>query len=224
MNTIDYIKSLIDQIGSEGYKDGSSTKRGWLYHPIPFAEFYSPIHKTSTTEEFDCIKNDYGNFKGKKVLDIGCANGYFSFNLSLEGADVLAYEADNLVCKVNEEIRKYKQIGNLKFVPKHFDLEEAKSFEDKEFDVIIMLNIHMWIHKQIGASATKELMCLLSKKCHTIYFQTAHKGGGGGYQVPEFTKPKHIKRYLCDSGFTNVEMINQNMQWFKRYMFRGTGA
>lgn len=224
MDKIDYIKSLIEQIGSEGYKDGSSTKKGWVYHPIPFEEFNPPTHKDSTIKEFDNIKADYGSFSGKRVLDIGCANGYFVFNYALEGAEVVGYESDELVSRVNEEIRQYKQLDNVKFVTKHFDLEEAKQFKDKEFDVVIMLNIHMWIHKQIGAEKTKELMKVLAQKCHVMYFQTAHKGGGGGYQVPEFTKPKHIKRYLCDSGFTNVEMINQNMQWFKRYMFRGTGA
>ena len=37
--TINAIQVLLSRIGSDGYRDGSSVKRGWTYHPIPFEEF-----------------------------------------------------------------------------------------------------------------------------------------------------------------------------------------
>lgn len=223
MNDIERIQCLINMIGSEGYKDGSSTKVGWTYQPILFEEFMSRVHKPSVKNEFSCIESDLGGFRGKSVLDIGCANGYFAFSAAGSGARrVVGYEADTLVHNVNEEIRKYKGIKNVEFYNQMFDMRCASSID--HFDVIIMLNVHMWIHKQNGSKNTFELMATLRNKCDVMYFQTAHSGSGGGYKVPELKNKNDIGKYLSNAGFSAVECINLNERWFNRFMFRCTNV
>ncbi len=218
MNIENKIKNMIKLIGSEGYKDGSSTKIGWVYHPIPFSEFNPPIHKTSSIDEYNIIDKDYNGFTGKRILDVGCANGYFSFNMAMAGADsVIGYESDKFVYDVNEEIRKYKNINNVKFICEHFDNDTVSSLEN--FDIVVMLNIHMWIRKQIGENKTLKMMQDLRKKTIVMYFQTAHVGGRGGYMVPELKSRQDIEIYLKKCGFNKVTCLGKS-QWFDRFMFK----
>lgn len=224
MDEIDKIKMMINNIGSEGYRDGSSTKRGWLYHPLPFPEFNIHAHKNSSNDEYDYIKKDYGLFLNKNILDIGCANGFFSFKLALQGANVTGYEGDKFVCDVNEAVKNYKNIKNVHFINEYFNLATAKKLNCLEFDIIIMLNIHMWIRKQIGKEETFNLMKELSGKTKVIYFQTAHVGSGGMYQVPEMKSLQDIEQYLMAAGFKDLVVLGRNDKWFKRYMIRGTGG
>lgn len=215
MLSLEEICKMIEKIGTEGYRDGSSTKGGWIYHPVPFKEFSAPTHKVSTVGEFDHILRDYGNFCGKRVLDIGCANGYFAFNMAAQGACVTAYEGDSLVYDVCEAIREYKSVSNIRFINKYFDETDVTD----DFDVVIMMNVHMWIRKQIGADRTYELMKNICGKTKTMYFQTAHSGSGGGYMVPELNSKNDILVYLLGAGFKRVKCIGKNDKWFNRFLF-----
>lgn len=223
MNDLEKIKEMIKNIGSGKYKDGSSTKKGFLYHSIPFEDFLDiPVHKKSSNDELDVILKDCVDFNNKKVLDIGCANGLFSFNLASLGANVVAYEADKNVFDVNVEIAKFKNIKNVIFYNESFDLNTANNI-DCDFDIIIMLNIHMWIYKQIGKEKTFDLMKSLSSKTKIMYFQTAHAQSGGGFKINEFKTENDIANYLASCGFKDVNRINHNKKWFNRFMFRALG-
>jgi len=213
MNEIKRIKKLISKIGTDGYKDGSSKKKGFLYHPIPFKEFSNlSTHKTLPAgKEYDLISKDIGELDNRKVLEIGCANGYFSFNFSRHCDKVVAYEGDKLVWDVNEAIRVYKGIDNIKFINNYFDDIIVDSV-DSDFDVALMLNVHMWIYKQLGASRTLDMIKKLSQKTKVLYFQTAHRGSGGKFKVQELESKEHIREYLYEAGFSRVEHMLSN-EW-----------
>lgn len=220
MITLDKIKEKINLIASEGYKDGSSTKKGYLYSSIPFEEFSNtPKHKNTSNYEYKFIKDDFGDFKDKRVLDIGCANGYFSFNIAKEGAFVVGYEGDSFVHDVNIAVQEYKNIKSVSFINKYFELNDALGFKDNEFDVIIMLNIHMWINKQIGFDKTKKLMSILSKKCKKMYFQTVHAEAEGKIKVDQLKSAIDVETYLYDVGFDKVNLLCKNNKWFDRLLF-----
>lgn len=204
MSDLNNIIEMIKRIGTKGYRDGSSTDGGYLYHPIPFKEFNKfLVHKKSAPSEWQVILDDYGSVDGKKILDIGCANGFFSFNASMLGANIVAYEGDKLVYDVDEAIRKYKVIDNIKFVNKYFDDNVSMSIAD-DFDIAIMMNVHMWIYKQIGAERTMKMMRDLSSKVGTLYFQTSHKKSRGMFKVRELEDRESIEKYLFDCGFSDV--------------------
>ena len=222
---IEEIKQMIAKIGSLGMKDGSSID-GYIYHPIPFPEFNNlPTYKSdAATDEYMWIKNDYGSFANKNVLDIGCANGYFAFNIAAGNAErVVGYEGDELVYDVNEAIKKYKNIQNVSFINKYFNISEAKAFKDKEFDVVLMLNVHMWIRKQLGKDATIELMKIMSKKTNVIYFETVHNESDGAYKVPELESLDDIKQYLVMCGFKNIRVLGRDEKWGNRFIIKADG-
>ena len=212
--TIFAIKELINLIGSEGYRDGSSTEKGWVYHPLPFPEFEDiPVHKKAATNELkEIIKYSQVDFSQQpRILEIGSAVGYFSFNLARLGAEVVAFEADSFAYRVAEALRVYKRFENIKFINQNFSQEVLTQFY-KYFDLVIMLNVHMWIHKQLGESATKELMKLLAQKTRKIAFQTAHAESGGMYTIKSLKDKNDIYNYLIECGFKNVQYIRETTE------------
>ena len=204
-----HIRELISNIGKGEYKDGSSRKEGKLYHPIPFEEFNNiPVHKKFITGEFSLIMNDIGeeNLKGKKILEIGCANGYYTFSLSPLVDQITAYEGDKNVCDVNNAIKSYKSIKNISFVNKYFDDTIIKN-DNVVYDIAFMTNVHMWIYKQIGEKRTLDMMRELSKKTKTLYFETAHAESGGGFIIKELKTTDDIIAYLHECGFNEINHL-----------------
>ena len=224
--SINAIKILLSRIGSDGYRDGSSIKRGWTYHPIPFLEFKDiPTHKTAAIEEYKEVLK-YGELENKKnlnILDIGSSVGYFSFQLATLGNFVTGIEADSKTWEVAEAIRIFKGFSNINFINAKLN-SEIMSGLNNNFDLTIILNVHMWIYKQLGAEQTMVLMRQLSKKTKKILFQTAGMQSGGKYLVKEFIDNVSIKKYLEVCGFNNVTHLRDtDAHGGKRALFVADG-
>ena len=204
--------ALIQKVGLV-YKDGSSGAPGTFYSPIPFPEYSKqPCHKINCILELETIKRHY-DFKGKKVLEIGSAGGYFTFNLAKLALGVVAFEADTEVYEVTESIREEKDIRNIRFINERFNGYTG------EPDVCLMLNVHMWLHKQYGATATKQLLKDLN--C-TLFFQTAHKESHAMYKVYELETKEDIADYLADCGFDPKLIGTNEHDGAPRYLFKAT--
>ena len=207
--TVEEIKDKIKEFATGDYIDGSSASTGYTYHPIPFSGFKDvPVHKTACEDEWGVISPRI-EFKNQKVLEIGCANGYYSFNMASEGANVEAYEHDPQVFEVNKMLQTLDQAKDLdvRFVNKAF---RKSDLVGKKFGICLMLNVHMWIEKQIGAEETRRMMREIARSCMTTYFQTAHAESGGMHTLQHLSNGKAIKEYLLDAGFSKVTEINRS--------------
>lgn len=202
------IRRLIARIGGQGYRDGSSTTPGWTYHPIPFPELEDvPAHKQTPIEEHATILKDLGgSVAGLRILDIGCALGYFSFRFAPTAREVVAVEGDEDVHRVVEAVCRWKGIRNIHPIRAYMDRKVLASIEGS-FDVALMLNVHMWIHKQLGPEETMALMRDLAGRTRRLYFQTAHAESGGMYRVDELRNRKDVQAYLERCGFSRVRRI-----------------
>ena len=199
------IDLLISRICVDSRHDGSSTRQGWVYHPIPFDDIQAPVHKNTAVAEFEEVV-EHGGFRerpGRRVLDVGSSVGYFSFRLAALGAAVTAFEADPQVYEVAEAIRVFKAAERVRFVNRPFDAEALTGL-DGVFDLTLMLNVHMWIYKKLGAPATRDLLRALSRKTRRLLFQTAGAQSGGMYLVEFLRDAATIRAYLNDCGFEPV--------------------
>jgi len=198
------IPELIKRVGAGQYKDGSSLTQGTMYHPIPFPEYQTvPVHKSQCREELRAIENCY-DFRGKTVLEVGSAGGYFTFNIAKKAYYVIAFEADKSVCDVTNAIRAEKEYHNISFINKPFKLMDASRLR---VDVVLMLNVHMWIHKQEGWDKTKWIMEAIANNRSTIFFQTAHAESRGMHLVKELKDLEAIMGYLRECGFKEPRHI-----------------
>ena len=204
---LEHIYSLISKIASEGYHDGSSLAEGVLYHPIPYPEFNRiPAHKNEAPAELEAIVKSGEQFDGKSLLEVGCANGFFTFVAAQKAARVVAFEGDPTVNRVTKAVAEYKELSNVEIVPMYFNSEELSMIQG-DFDIALMLNVHMWLHKQLGSDALREVMGQLAKRVKVLYFQTAHAESGGDYLVTELADQAAIEAYLRDCGFPNITLL-----------------
>jgi len=224
--SLNAIEILLSRVGSGGYSDGSSIKRGWTYHPIPFAEFLNvPAHKIAAIGEYKEVLR-YGELESKKninILDVGSSVGYFSFKLAQLGNFVTGIEADSKAWEVAEAIRVFKNISNINFINAKLN-PQIMSNLNKNFDLALVLNVHMWLYKQLGAEQTMLLMRQISKKTKKMLFQTAGLQSGGKYLVKELTDNASIKNYLELCGFKNVTHLRDtDAHGGKRALFVADG-
>ncbi|PIF46288.1 methyltransferase family protein [Chryseobacterium sp. 52] len=101
--------------------------------------------KNFESAERDAMQQPYkviqylGNIKGKKIMDIGAATGYFSVKLAANGADVIAAD-------VSEELQAYlknrmekEKIRNMELRKVPYD---SPLLKDKEVDIVFIANTY----------------------------------------------------------------------------------
>ena len=111
---------------------------GFSYNP----KFWQPVIPT--------IVENYKIGKSSNVLDVGCAKGFFLYDLKLAfpginitGVDISGYAVENSI----PEIKPYLQVGNATKLP----------FEDDCFDFVISINTIHNLNLQDCAIALKEI-------------------------------------------------------------------
>ncbi|WP_035665618.1 class I SAM-dependent methyltransferase [Halalkalibacter akibai] len=103
-----------------------------------FADRYAAVH----TKDGDLHKEIFlnptlltliGAVKGKKVLDAGCGEGYFSRILAGKGAEVTAVDFSRRML----EIAKERTASDLPIQFTYGNCEDLSTLQDKSFDVIV---------------------------------------------------------------------------------------
>ena len=84
---------------------------------------------------------EMGNLKGKKVLDIGCGNGYFTAQMAKQGAKVIGIDTSE---EWIERCRqKYVRTKNVAFIK--MDASNLGAFKKSTFDIVtccmVLLNV-----------------------------------------------------------------------------------
>jgi SAM-dependent methyltransferase len=111
---------------------------GFSYNP----KFWQPVIPT--------IVENYKISNSSNVLDVGCAKGFFLYDLKLAfpginitGVDISDYAVENSI----PEIKPYLQVGNATKLP----------FEDDCFDFVISINTIHNLNRQDCATALQEI-------------------------------------------------------------------
>ena len=105
------------------------------------------------------------NLNEKKVLDVGCAEGMFSFYMANEGANVTGIEVNKKRFDKAEFICKQLEVKNTRFIL--FDIGNSESWKnlDKHYDIAFCFAI---LHR---ISDPFNFIAQLSEKCETLVFE-----------------------------------------------------
>lgn len=140
--------------------------QGWIYKfnlpnglttPGPASKGEKNVEKTKVIQAL--------NLSGKEVLDVGCAEGMFSFYMAAAGANVTGIEVNEKRIKKAEFIKKQLKIEGVKFVL--FDAQSPISWDSlaKSYDVGFCFSV---LHR---VSDPFNLIAQLSSKCETLVFE-----------------------------------------------------
>jgi SAM-dependent methyltransferase len=141
-------------------------EQGWIYKfvlpdgqitPGPANKGQKNVVKTKVIQAM--------NLKEKRVLDVGCAEGMFSFYMAAEGASVTGIEVNKKRIKKAEFIKKALGMKNVEFIP--FDAEAPNSWGklSDNFDVGFCFSV---LHR---VSDPFNLIAQLASKCETLVFE-----------------------------------------------------
>jgi 2-polyprenyl-3-methyl-5-hydroxy-6-metoxy-1,4-benzoquinol methylase len=113
-NIVDRYKSVIDHNGAPKWK-------GKIYQGFEFHNGYDMIGYSSDNKSYDSYKKlpfiPYGKVKGKKVLDIGSNQGFFSFQAVIHGAsDVTGIELQEQDVAAANDIKAALGFTNVNFI------------------------------------------------------------------------------------------------------------
>ena len=199
-----------------------------MYHDNYF-EDNDNGHRKGNRERLDMILNNVSMCDS--VLDIGCADGYFSFGLAdaeiatmIHGIDTSKDSVENCRKIMEENSEKIKK-------PCHvfFSCGNVKDFLDFKADLTIYMSVHHHLIEQLGWNEAKEVLCEISDNCETMIFDMGQKNEHGCTKYGWWN--------ALPSGFSNEEAImtylkaNTNKEWkcigstvvhgVDRFLFRG---
>ena len=187
----------------KGELPGSNSKPGKPYHRIPFPSFDDVESQHGDAAHILMMrvvrKAGKGIFNNTKIIDLGCANGYFTFRLSKKAHRITGVDADPDVIALSQAAAQYHRIKNVEFVNASIDLDFVRSLP--VYDHCLMLNVHQWIHQQHGDETTRRIIKELSQRCRQMFFMTSHATSRGKYVVKSLRNAAAVNGYLRSCGW-----------------------
>jgi len=105
--SIESIKAKLSKLNNNRFPGGAGTV-GQSYNAIPFPEFEDSNVWRKSPERAKMVLDSLGDVEGKRILDLGCNVGFFSFLLSQRGAYVTGIEIDEDCVEIARDVAQYK--------------------------------------------------------------------------------------------------------------------
>ena len=199
------------------YYDGSSSRPGRTFHKLDIPCFSFVPFQRNIEPEYQAIINSM-SIVPKTVIDIGCSAGYYLFNMMrrFRLQKVIGYEADPVLFGLLTKIRSTFNLTELNLFTK---VNSETEFEP--VDIVICMNVHMWLQERIGKEKTNQLLRKLIQGSKELYFQTAGRESFGRVTIKELSNKDIISDFLYNLGASQVSPIHiTKLKGRKRYLFK----
>lgn len=173
------VKGLIKrELGTYNSGRGGSGG-GRVYQNYPWGELEQiPARFETTQQKLDIIKGALPSWKGVKVLDVGCANGAVSIGMAMWGAKVRGIDESPV------EIAVAKVAAAHLGVEIQFQLGQAITNIQGEYDVIVCLSVWKWIAWDQGQKTADLMLQVHDQHCDTYIFEAGISDAGTDLGVP----------------------------------------
>jgi tRNA (mo5U34)-methyltransferase len=204
--------------------------------PLPYG-IVTPGKVMNNLETFNRLDLP-SDLRGKRILDIGAFDGFYSFECEKKGAKVLAI--DNLERCERPEEKQYKNLGNKGFMVAKEILNSKVEYMDMDvydiskekigsFDIILFLGV-LYHLKYPLLALEKIFQCLNDggmALIETEYMKNLSKEpqlwyvGGGQYNMDptnwHIPNSSCLERMAKDVGFNKTEVVWESINW-KRWL------
>ncbi len=215
-----YIKfGSAEQISEDGKKDFIKNLKTFL----PWRKGPYSLHDVKIDTEWhsdwkwDRLKGKISSLKGRKILDIGCGNGYHLWRMLLEGAD-LAFGIDPYILSVMQfnVIEKFSTVQPVFVAPVGVDdiPDNIEAF-DSVFSMGLLYHRRdpeehiqkLFQTTTSGGEVILETLILDSDKDEVFVPQGRYAKMRNVWNLPS---PSQIIKWMANTGFKNVKCVDIN--------------
>lgn len=149
-----------------------------IYHPIPFYEFRdltTQVTKITPYKRLGMILSRYSDLSGKRVLDLGCNVGFYSFSLAKRGAYVTGIDLRREYIEIASKVSRIYEIPvefiNRPVTPEFFEENNG------EYDITLCFSMLQWVIDQKGIEYGMNILTTISDKSKALFFDTSVNSG-----------------------------------------------
>lgn len=212
------------------------TSSKFRYHPDPTKP--TAVFRRNVDGRLAAIVK-YTEPQGKRVVDLGCSNGYFCYRLATSAARVIGLDRDGELVAGNRQVALQLGLSNVEFVEGSLTPELVRSEELPPADVTLFLSVMQHIvaraHRanpspggEAAVAGAVELLRAIREKTKVLCFEMGEPGEAFGWArslPPSMRKnpPEWIaSRLLVPAGFTVAHSIVAPQWTGPRRMIYGT--
>ncbi len=162
--------------------------------------------------KWDRVASALHNFTGKRVLDIGCGNGYFGWRMLAAGArEVIGIDPTLLFCMQHLAIQKYIQDFRNWVLP--LRIEEIPATE--QFDAVFSMGVIY--HRRDPVAHCRDLFNLTAAGGLAVLESLVVEDKKNLIPTGRYARmrnvwcvpiPAQLEEWMCDAGFTDVKVID----------------
>ena len=150
-----------------------------IYQPVYGHDELSADVSRSCADRLEAVCRVYDALRKKldrplRVLDLGCAQGFFSLNLAERGAEVVGVDLLDKNIAVCDALAEEHPEFNVQFETGQLE-ELTEQFAEQSFDLVLCLSVlHHIVHEK-GLDTVKQIIDALAESSGMLLIETALK-------------------------------------------------
>ena len=197
------------------------------YHPIWMGTTSIQTATRKCTDRWTLVEQAIDRFGSKNLLDLGCADGYFTRMAGEKGLFSIGVDYEHRRLSLIEGARMFDKSKNSGFVLSNIDVDFLTKLPT--FDVVLFFSImhHIWRQypHEYGLQVLREIRRITK---HVMFFDTGQSNEVSttwASKIPDMgSDPKAwLRDFLLKGGFGKVELIGETDAFQSantRFLFR----
>lgn len=179
---------------------GSFNHKLYQNYPFPGLE-HLPALRNNTQERLDFLLGHLGDVQGKRLLDIGCANGALTLGMARAGADVVGLDANSFEIQLARMAAEALGLVGARF---HF-CNAVDMLLGQTQDITMFLSVWKWMVRSYGMQQANTALQNIANHTKLLIFESGI--ADSGIDLIDFKKSQ-VRQLLHDhTSFKHIEMV-----------------
>ena len=196
------IESKLASLSTQGNLTYGGSCNHKLYQNYPFPGLgHLPAMRNNTQARLDFLLKHLGGVEGKRLLDIGCANGALTLGLARAGAETTGIDANAIELQFARLAAEALGLTEAKFYLRNI----VDGLATPAYDITLFLSVWKWMVRGHGFEAANDALRSVSDRTKLLIFESGI--ADSGIDLIDFKKSQ-VEQLLHDhTAFKNIEMV-----------------